>query len=150
MNVNKKIYKEESVMYKVVGVREEKYIGKEVSGHNCDFEYTDVEMIRHVILLVEENTLQKVELTLSQEQGECGSGWCVAFFGDYVWAEVETFAGKTHTCKESISINVSEDLLESNYEDDFSTEVFTFSSIGGCSYYPSGGYNINMDLFEEV
>jgi hypothetical protein len=150
MNVNKKIYKEESVMYKVVGVREEKYIGKEVSGHNYDFEYTDVEMIRHVILLVEENTLQKVELTLSEEQGECGSGWCVAFFGDYVWAEVETFAGKTHTCKESIIINVSEDLLESNYEDYFSTEVFTFSSVGGCGYYPSGGYTINLDAFEEV
>lgn len=40
-------------MYKVIGLREEKYIGKTVSGHNCDFEYTDTEMTRHVVLLAE-------------------------------------------------------------------------------------------------
>ena len=137
-------------MYRVVGVREEKYIGKEVYGHNCDFEYTDVEMTRHVILLVEQDTQQKVELTLSEGQGECSSGWCVAFFGDYVWEEVETFAGKTHTCKESIFIDVTEALLEDYLAYNVSNEVFTYSNVGGCGYYPEGGYSINMDLFEEV
>ena len=28
---------------KIIGLRIEKYIDKEVSGHNCDFEYNDAE-----------------------------------------------------------------------------------------------------------
>ncbi len=136
--------------YKVVGLREELYIGQEVSGHNCDFHYEDTEMVRHVLLLVESSSGDKVELILQEDQGECGSGWCAASFGEYTWNNVDTFAGKTHTCKEDIIIIISETLLESNYEDDFSTEVFTFSPVGGCVYYPSGGYSINMDCFSEV
>ena len=131
-------------MYKVIGLREEKYIGQEVSGHNCDFEYTDVEMTRHVILLVEEITLQNVELTLSETQGECGSGWCTASWGDWDWKKVPTFAGKTHTLQNKVLLDVKEDMYQ------FNCELFSFDSDGGCGYYPSGGYTINMDAFEEV
>lgn len=131
-------------MYKVVGVREEIYIGEEVSGHNCDFEYTEAEMTRHVILLVEQDTQQKVELTLSELQGECGSGWCTASWGQWDWNQVDTFAGKTHTLKQEVLLDVTEDMYE------FECDLFSFDYDGGCGYYPSGGYTIHLDVFEEV
>ena len=37
--------------YKVVGLRDELYVGEKVSGHNCDFDYTKEQMVRHVLLL---------------------------------------------------------------------------------------------------
>ena len=131
-------------MYKVVGIREEVYVGQAVSGHNCDFEYTDEEMLRHVILLVDKETGDKVELTLSEEQGECGSGWCIASWGKWAWNKVNTFAGKTHTIKKDVFVDVKEDM------DDFECELFTFDYDGGCEYYPSGGYTVDLDKFEEV
>lgn len=134
--------------YKVVGLREEKYIGKEVSGHNCDFTYTDKEFTRHVLLL--SGIDEKIELTLWEEQGECGSGWCSATFGQYEWSEVSNFAEKTHTLKEPIYIEVSEDYLSSLEESSFECKIFNFSPDGGDSYYPSGYYSINDEVFTPV
>lgn len=136
-------------MYKVIGLREEKYIGKTVSGHNCDFEYTDTEMTRHVVLLTEVATGNKVELTLEVEEGECGSGWCSATYGTYKWDEVTSFAGKTHKIKSEVFMDINEGILETG-EDTFQSEVFDFSSYGGCCYYPSGYYSISEECFEPI
>ena len=37
--------------YKVIGLRKETYVGETISGHNCDFTYTNAELTRHVLLL---------------------------------------------------------------------------------------------------
>ncbi len=129
-------------MYKVVGVREEKYIGKSISGHNCDFEYTDQEMTRHVILLKDTSGGNKVELTLSTEEGECGSGWCSAFYGQYEWKQVDTFAEKTHRLKDELILDISEGML-STEEATYSNTIFSFTEYGGCCYYPAGGYQVD-------
>lgn len=131
--------------YTVIGMREEKYVGKEVSGHNCDFEYTDKEMIRHVMLLKKED--EKFELTLEEEQGECGSGWCTASYGKSNLKPVSVFAGKTHICS-SFTIDLSS--TGDFHTEDFSCDYFTFSEVGGCHYYPSGGYSIVEDMFKPV
>lgn len=133
-------------MYKVIGLRVEKYIGQEVSGHNCDFTYTDVELERHVLLMVEQDTAKKVELTLWQEDGECGSGWCTATFGCYSWDTVNNFAGKHYTC--DFNLDITE--RELDCEDEITTELFKFSGNGGCGYYPSGYYDVFMDKFTPV
>jgi len=133
--------------YKVCGMREEIYIGQEVSGHNCDFDYTDAEMTRHVLLL-KDNDGNKVEVTLQTDQGECGSGWCTASYGEFQWNEVVEFAGKTHTYSGE-DIFVTKDLLETG-EDSFDCEAFSFSNYGGCGYYPSGRYSINEKLFKSI
>ena len=132
-------------MFRIVGLREEKYVGQVVKGHNCDFTYSDEVLKRHVILAVSEATDKKVELTLSEEYGECGSGWCTASWGKWEYKDVETFAGKTHTTKYSVPLVDLRDDCE-NFQCDF----FSFDYNGGCDYYPSGGYSINMEMFEEV
>ena len=49
---------------KIIGLRVEKYIDKGISGHNCDFEYTDEEFEKHILCAVLSNN-EKVEIQLS-------------------------------------------------------------------------------------
>lgn len=134
--------------WKVVGMREEKYIGKAVYGHNCDFSYEDEEMIRHIILLTDRWGNCKVELTLQEDQGECGSGWCTASYGIADWKQVINFAGKTHKTIES-EVLISLDSKHLDCEDS-NNKVFSFSEFGGDDYYPSGGYSISEGVFEPI
>jgi len=129
---------------KIIGLRIEKYIGKEVSGHNCCFEYNDAEFEKHIILgLLEDN--RKVEIELSHEEGECGSGWCTASFGNIKVISVDKFNGYTHRPIKELII----DDIEPNTEiDDLANYVFNVSYDGGDNYYPSGGYEVDMKLFK--
>ena len=134
--------------HKIIGLREELYIGKEVSGHNCDFEYTDKQMTRHIILMISDDG-DKVELLLEEEEGECGSGWCSASYGVYSWNVVSSFAGKTHKVNKGITLDITPSSLETG-ECSLDTEAFYFSQYGGCFHYPTGGYSVEMDLFEAI
>ena len=138
--------------YKVIGMREEKYIGKAVYGHNCDFTYEDEEMTRHIILLTGRWSNYKFELSLQENQGECSSGWCTASYGEFEWKQVENFAGKTHkTIKDEVFIEVDKQCLENlDDEDAESNSVFYFSECSGDSFYPSGGYTITEGVFTPI
>ena len=135
---------------KVVGLREEKYIGKKVSGHNCEFEYYDTELTRHTLCLLDVHTNKKYELTLSASYGECGSGWTTASFGQAIMVSVPKFNGFGYLPKDSeLSIDLSDharELYTDSYEG-YDCGVFKFSADGGDSYYPSGYYAVNMELF---
>lgn len=126
----------------VVGLRDEIYQGEEVTGHNCNFEYTFVDKIRHVLLL-KTHYNKKYELHLWEEEGECSSGWCTASFGYCELKEVSNFAGKTHKIISEQKVVFDETSM--NIE----TDVFTYSDSGGDSYYPSGHVWVNYDLFEK-
>ena len=130
---------------KIIGLRIEKYIDKEVSGHNCDFEYKDAEFEKHIICgILSDN--RKVEIEMSVSEGECGSGWSTASWGNIKVTEVKKFNGYTHIPKEVLNV---ED-VEPNFEGNISNDVFSIDEDGGCNYYPSGGYNVNMELFKET
>lgn len=133
--------------HKVIGLRVERYLGTTCEGCNCDFEYGKEERERHVILLKNMESSQLIELTLSYEEGECGSGWCTASFGEYQWKVVNSFAGKTHKINSETFINIDETILEDCCEDSIENSIFNFSLFGGCGYYPSGGYDVDMKLF---
>ena len=127
------------------GLRVEKYIGKQIEGHNCDFNYYPEEQERYVF-----NCLgalgQKFELILSKGYGECGSGWCSASWGNAELREVQVFNGTTHRPIKDIefTINKGEEAFA-----DYSCEVFNVNYGGGDSYYPCGGISVNMELFKE-
>jgi hypothetical protein len=140
---------------KIVGLRIEKYIGQNVEGHNCDFEYVDEEMERHILLgILSDN--RKVLITLEQSYGECGSGWCTASWGEMKVEETDNFGGYTYKPIKEILID---DITPENFQDlqcdddddiTIKNEVFELSATGGDYYYPSGYYTINMNLFEET
>ena len=129
---------------KITGLRVEKYIGKEVSGHNMDFTYTDVELEKHIILgLLEDN--RKVEIELYQEDGECGSGWTTATFGYCEIKLVDKFNGYTHNPIKNLEI----DDIEPNSDiEELVNDVFSIDSLGRDHYYPTGSYHVNMELFK--
>lgn len=128
---------------KIIGVREEKYIGTSVTGHNCNFKYEDTEMERHVILAILD-TGDKVEITLEVEEGECGSGWCTASYGIMRVEKVNNFSrGFNYKPKEPIILG---DLkITKEFYGDYSNKVFSVSYDGGDGYYPSGDYTINLE-----
>ncbi len=130
---------------KIIGLRIEKYIDKEISGHNCDFEYKDAEFEKHIICGVLEDN-RKVEIELSHSEGECGSGWTTASWGNIKVTEVKKFNGYTFTPKEILTIKD----IEPNFDGDISNNVFSVDCDGGDNCYPSGGYNVNMELFKET
>lgn len=130
---------------KIIGLRIEKYIDKEVSGHNCDFEYKDAEFEKHIICGVLSDN-RKVEIEMSVSKGECGSGWSTASWGNIKVTKVKKFNGYTHIPKEVLKV----DDVEPNFEGNISNDVFSIDEDGGCNYYPSGGYNVNMELFKET
>ena len=127
----------------VLGLRDEIYKGEQVDGHNCDFEYTDVDKVRHVILLKTPYG-EKYELSLWDEEGECGSGWCTASFGYYELKKVTNFAGKTH------KIISEQKVVFDESASDIKTDVFACIEEGGDSYYPSGYVGVNYELFEKI
>ena len=130
---------------KVIGVREEKYIGQSVTGSNCQFSYKDEEMTRHVILgLLSDNTT-KVEITLENEEDQCGSGWCLASYGRLSYVIVDNFHGFNYKPKKDIILG---DVFAEQV--DYSNELFTLEINGGDNFYPRGFYTINKDLLIET
>jgi hypothetical protein len=133
--------------YEVVGLRIEKYVGTAVYGHNCDFTYSPEIQQRHVLLLKHFST--EYELTLQTDESECGSGWCTASYGRFDFKQVANFAGKTHRILKGTILNLQV-CTQTESLDYVDNSLFSFSEDGGDNYYPSGGYDINMSLFEEI
>jgi len=135
-------------MIRILAMRIEKYVGQTVSGHNCDFEYTDEVKTRHVLLGLDEKN-NKVAITLWDEEGECGSGWTTASWGHISIEYIDRFEGYTHKAKGVIEIpGISADKY--NDYDDIHNDVFEVTYDGGDSYYPSGYYNVKEELFIET
>lgn len=128
--------------FKIIGLRVEKYKKQICSGHNCDFTYGEEIADKHTLLLLD-NDNNKVELSLHEEEGECGSGWCVASWAYMNIEKVDNFRGYTHKPKRNLIICLD---INSRIKD-YYCEIFDYSYYGGDAYYPSGYYTINMDLF---
>lgn len=131
---------------KIIGLKIEKYIGQSVSGHNCNFEYTDMEFVKHIIFGILSNN-KKVAISLYHSEGECGSGWTCASWGHIDVEEVKTFGGYTYTPKKEIIVD---DIFPGADKDYYNNKVFEVSYDGGDSYYPSGDYTIDMKLFDKT
>ena len=140
--------------YKIVGLRVEKYLGTTCDhGEVCDFDYGKELRDRHVLLLLmQEHPWEKVEMTLTQEEDQCGSGYCTSTEAFVNFKTVQNFAGKTHKLKKDLSfIFDSEDMDKADAWGDtcaFTSPVFNFSADGGDGYYPSGSYEVAMRYFE--
>lgn len=128
--------------YEVLGLRIEQFVGESVSGHNCDFDYEPEIFIKHILLL-KDMSGYKYEYSLWQSEGECGSGWCSATFGESQLRQVNNFASKTHRI-------LQRTFIEEDFSEDITNEVFSITYDGDDQWYPSGGYEVNMDLFEQL
>lgn len=137
------------MIYKIVGLRVENILGQDVSGHNLDFEYTDVINYRYVFLLVDDCN-RKSELALWQSEGECGSGWCTASFDHFNWEYVANFLGKTHNIKDGFPKTFNTLYTVEDGVGSFEIKNVVTYSESDCIYYPNGLVSVNMDAFEKV
>jgi hypothetical protein len=148
-------------MIRVVGLLVEHYVGFNVEGENCDFDHSEAEATRYILMIVEGYI--KYELTLWQENGECGSSWRAASCGLYELKEVTHFRPFTHTpmggaitlvgaeIKDGFLLaqDQDDDVCNDPY-DDISTNVFWVSHYGDDEYYPNGNVGVKMELFREL
>jgi hypothetical protein len=130
---------------RIIGLRVEKYIGEAVSGHNMDFTYSN-ELFEKHILCCKTADNKNVEIELSHSEGECGSGWTTASWGEKNIVYVKNF--RTFNYFPIKKIELDEKILEDDIYD-YHDNVVTFSYDGGDSYYPSGYYNVDMHYFRE-
>ena len=138
----------------VIGLRIEKYIGKEVSGHNCDFTYKDAIFDKHVICGIKEDGT-KIETSLSQTEDICGSGWTTATYGNIDIKIVNKFNGFGYVpinpifYDEDINIPKEDDECYGD-KDVIDKGVFVCSIYGEDLYYPSGYVKVKMELFKKT
>jgi len=149
----------------VVGLLVEKYVDQSVSGHNCSFDYEN-EVFERYILMLKKDWL-KFEITLSNKEGECGSGWCCASWGEMDLKQVAQFRPFNYVPKETLILKgadiryerddyevVGNSVIGEDYDyygdDVIKTNVFTYNECGYDPYYPSGGVSVNMDLFKPL
>ena len=150
---------------KVIGLAVEKYVGEDVSGHNCHFEYTPAEMEKYHLFVTAPlpygRRKARYVITVWTDYGECGSGWCTASFGHMEVKRVDHFGPFTHRPKQPLYLDGAIECTNGEYTfvteeydeyDDYSicTDVFKYSPDGGDAYYPCGGTYVNLDLFEEL
>lgn len=99
----------------------------------------------------EKSTVEKYEVILYEENGECFSGYTNASWGHIVAKKVNKFAGITHAIKDKnidMSFSIPIDCLDKNNDNDITNNIFTVDYNGDDSYYPSGLVDVNMDLFK--
>lgn len=127
--------------YTIRGLRLHKYVGESVSGHNCDFEYYPEVKDKYFVYITDENDC-KSEIEIYEQEGECGSGWTTATFGNLEIRNVDKFKGFTHLPITNTLTFDSDDLFDNMF--------FEVSENGGDAYYPMGHVSVNMEFFKET
>ena len=136
--------------YLVIGAYFFKYIGTRVQGYNCDFTYSKEEM--EGLKVCVENSKGKIYIiTLTYEEGECGSGWCTSLYG--YWNIAPCNKEEVSKCTlepldwEGAYINLlKRDRKEINNHL-FSCSYYSEENDG---YYPSGGWSIHKDAWVDI
>jgi hypothetical protein len=129
---------------KIIGMNKVNYVGVNVEGHNCQFNYSKEPMVKHEIYVEEDG--KKYILRLETENTVCGSGWTTATEGIMEIDSVENFPpmGFRYTKPfEEYPFPTEEDIEDEGY----SCLAFSISKWGGDPYYPCGGHSIHMKFF---
>jgi hypothetical protein len=91
------------------------------------------------------------EISLTQDEGDCSSGWTTASWGVMKFIKVSKFREKLEYVPRSIpariKINVREDSNDFRYK--FKSSYFEYDRYGFDEYYPNGDFIINHEKFKK-
>ena len=107
--------------YEVVGLRLEKIVADQ-TGYD-EYE-TEPCVTDKYVLLFKDSCNNKFELSLYEDSGWCGSGYCGASFGHIDVVELNEFLGYTHKPKKKITHLEFDNILDLNSEYDMKTPCF--------------------------
>jgi hypothetical protein len=130
--------KEMQDKFLVLGMRVIQFTNDRLSGHNMNFTSEQFSDQKYEIICLDQETSQFHMMTCKTTHGMCGSGWCTASWGCIEATEVAEVGSLHYIPKESTT-------LDSIPSTDVENELFSFSESGGCHYYPSGWFNINLE-----
>lgn len=151
----------------IIGLKIEFYVGEWVrqldynklleNGEYSDFEYFDKILKRHILYGRFQGEYYKI--CLSQRAGECGSGYTTATWAHINIEKIDRIDGFGYIPLNPLNITYPFTTVKCICTDDKTTELVDLktksviaacSKYGGCRFYPTGYYNINMALFEKT
>ena len=129
--------------YKLLGLTYVTYLQTTCDGHNCDFTYDEMETQVPLIYMKSLENDKIYTLKLTVDEGECGSGWCLATFMDYELNKVSQMEICEYLPLDDATIEFSGGC------ENFDCSYFEFSKYGGDEYYPSGYYSVIDNMWSE-
>ena len=137
-------------MLKLIGMNIEHYVGEEQvlsSEEILGWVPQPKELSKHLLYFKDTMSRKYHQFVFSLEYTYCGSGYCGAIIAHLHKSIVKSMPSLLF--KPKTEILISEDFLVEDYEaeKELKNEVFKFSHVGSDAYYPSGYYEINMELF---
>lgn len=123
---------------KIVGLRVEKYIQKDLSPEDNEKRIED----RYILYALDEFE-QKIEITLYKEIGMCPSGYCAASWGQINARLVNEFGPMEYVAVKDLYIRTIKGEKVVN-------KVFQVDYDGDDPFYPCGYVKVNMNLFRKT
>ena len=147
-------------MIKIVGLFVEDYIEE---FQNLDYETDHRESVKYHLYAVDDPGY-KWKISLWDEIGPCGSGYCMSSWGHMEIEPVKKFGPMNYipkggypvlnaciTWKDGAYIwKENEENEKSPWDNEIDNDIFSYDCEGGDSYYPSGCGYVKMDRFEQL
>ena len=155
--------------FNVIGMYKEAYMGYSVEGSCCVFEYTPCTCYKYHLYLRDIKSNEKFDFCFWTTEGECGSGWCTATYGEiYIKRlkkdEAIQFNYRYNNDQKTVIADIEEDSESKGFfkvSDTADLEIFEIKDsdnnvIAFCNfygfdfYYPSGSATVNDTFFIEI
>ena len=150
-------------MIKIVGLFVEDYIEE---FQNLDYEDEHRESIKYHLYAVEEDRgCYKWKISLWEEIGPCGSGYCMSSWGHMVIQPVENFGPMNYIPKKGNPVLDASIIWKDSaytwqdhsgpdqkreWDSEIDNDIFSYDCDGGDSYYPYGYGYVKMEHFEQL
>ena len=125
--------------YLVLGMRIIDFKNDRLEGSNMNFKSENFTDRKYQIVCLDQETSEFYQMDCKTTHGMCGSGWTTASWGDIKATKVDIVGPLHYVPKESTAL----DTIQPSWS--MENELFSFSENGGCDYYPSGSFTINLE-----
>ena len=123
----------------ILGMRVITFKNDRLDGHNLNFRSEEFADEKYEIVCLNQETSEFHVMKCQTSHGMCGSGWTTASWGEIKTEKVDNVGSLHYVPRETTTI----DTVEPNWS--MENDLFSFSENGGCNYYPSGSFTVNLE-----
>lgn len=114
------------------------FTNNRLDGHNMDFSSQSFSDEKYEIVCLNQETSEFHVMKCQTNHGMCGSGWTTASWGRIATTKVDNVGSLHFVPKETTTLNNIENVSSMD------NALFSFSENGGCDYYPTGWFRIEL------